>query len=287
MRLDYTFKNKAKTARWHMRRFAAARKYGRQALEAAPIVLGNAIPKAGSHLINQVLQGLPQIGPFVQAGFFPVNRGEDNSKLPQAAVLANIQRMRPGDIGYGYLHCEEPFLSALTGPGRATIFVYRDPRDVALSAMKYAAYMNKKHGLHEYMRTRVQSDEERLNAIIQGIPEPGIDYSSIQTRFAHYLGWLDQPDVLCLRFEDLIQDREAAFGRLLDYLAGIGFTPAISREQAAAALHASIRPERSGTFRKGKPGGWKQAYTEANKTAFKQTTGDLLVRLGYEEDENW
>ena len=31
--------------------------------------------------------------------------------------------------------------------------------------------------------------------------------------------------MLCLRFEDLILEREAALGRILDYLAGRGFTP--------------------------------------------------------------
>ena len=38
------------------------------------------------------------------SGFFPVNRGEDNSKLLPDQVLANIERMRPGDIGYVCAH---------------------------------------------------------------------------------------------------------------------------------------------------------------------------------------
>ena len=55
------------------------------------------MPKSGSHLINQVVQGLAQLGPFVNSGFPPVNRDEVNDKLPDAEVLANLRRMRPGD----------------------------------------------------------------------------------------------------------------------------------------------------------------------------------------------
>jgi hypothetical protein len=96
------------------------------------------MPKSGSHLINQVLQGLPQLGPFINPGFPPVNRDELNEKLPDTEVVANLQRMRSGDIGYGYLKRREPFGSLLTQPGWASVFVYRDPRDMIVSHVFYA-----------------------------------------------------------------------------------------------------------------------------------------------------
>jgi hypothetical protein len=112
--------------------------------------LGNAMPKSGSHLINQVVQGLTRLGPFVNPGFPPVNRDEVNDKLPDTAVLANLSRMRPGDIGYGYIKARQPFLSLLTQPGRASIFVYRDPRDMLVSHVFYATQIHPGHGMHRY-----------------------------------------------------------------------------------------------------------------------------------------
>jgi hypothetical protein len=101
------------------------------------------------------------------------------------------------------------------------------------------------------------------------------------------MDWLKQPDVLCLRFEDLILDQEGALGHILDYLAGRGFRPKVERSQAIAKLQSTIAPHKSGTYRKGKPGNWREHFTHENKYRFKETTGNLLIRLGYESDNDW
>ena len=234
------------------------------------------MPKSGSHLIIQVLQGLTQLGPFVNPGFPPVNRDEDNRKLPDAAILANLHRMRPGDIAYGYIKARQPFVSLLTRSGWASIFVYRDPRDMIISHIFYATQMHKGHWMHRYYTETLQTMEERINAAILGVEEPGSELTPIRERYAGYLGWLEQPAVLCLRFEDLILDRQAALGRILDYLASAASSPRLPREQAIAVLEQAIAPKKSGTFRKGKPGNWREHFTEANKALFKEQAGDLL-----------
>jgi hypothetical protein len=283
MNVYYTTKHWLKLGRWRMRRLVAARRWGAKELEKTPAVLGNAMPKSGSHLISQVLHGLPRLGPFVNPGFPPVNRSEDNHKLPDQAVLANILRMRAGDIAYGYVNSREPFLSALTQPGRATLFIYRDPRDMIISHVFYATQMHASHGMHHYYTQVLKTMEERINAAIQGVEEPDSELSPIRAKYEGYLGWLEQPAALCLRFEDLILDRQAALGRLLDYLEQRGFTPRLERPQAIAVLEQAILPRKSGTFRKGQPGNWQEHFTDKNRAFFKEMAGDLLVKLGYEE----
>ncbi len=287
MNAYYTAKYWLKLGRWQSRRLNAAVRWGPGNLRRMPSVLGNAMPKSGSHLIIQVLQGLTHLGPFVNPGFPPVNRSETNSKLPKEAILANIQRLRPGDIAYGYLPSREPYLQALTAPGRAAIFVYRDPRDMIISHVFYATQMHTGHGMHRYYNEKLHTMEERINAAIQGVDEPGSELNSVRAKYEDYLGWLAQPGVLCLRFEDLILERDTALGCILDYLAAGGFTPQISRKQAIETLSEAITPRKSGTFRKGKPGNWKEHFTPVNKIKFKEIAGDLLVRLGYEENQLW
>jgi hypothetical protein len=283
----YTLKHGLKIIRWQARRVAAAYRWGLGELERAPIVLGNAMPKSGSHLIIQVLQGLRHVGPFVNPGFPPVNRLEDNRKLSDEVVLANILSMRPGDIGYGYVSATQPFVATLTRPGRATIFVYRDPRDMIISHVFYATQMHPGHWMRRYYTETLHTMEERINAAIQGVEEPGSELTPVRRRYESYLGWLEQPEVLSLRFEDLILDRQAALERLLGYLERRGLALKTPRPQAVTTLQAAIVPKKSGTFRKGQPGNWREHFTEANKALFKEKAGDLLIRLGYEESSDW
>ena len=283
----YRAKHDLKKIRWRFRRNAAALRWGRSELGTMPAVLGNAMPKSGSHLIIQVLHGLVKLGPFVKTGFPPVNRSEDNQKLPPDAVLENIQNMQPGDISYGYVHAREPFIEALTKSHRATIFVYRDPRDMIVSHVFYATEMHKGHGMHPYYTEVLDSTEKRIDAQILGVEEPGFELSCVKTKYEAYLGWLAQSNVCCIRFEDLILNRDDVLGVILDYFAQKDFTPNVSRKEAIETLKSAIAPRKSGTFRKGEPGNWREHFTQGNIKHFKEATGDLLVRLGYEQNADW
>lgn len=275
-----------KRLRWQMRRAQASRRWGTEVLRRSPRIFGNAMPKSGSHLLTQVLKSLTEIAPVVNPGFPPVNRDEANRPVPPAKMLAELQSMRPGDLRYGYIHAQEPYLPLLTAPGWATVFIYRDPRDMLISHVFYAAEIYEDHGMRRYYQ-QLDGMEERLRAAIEGVRDPEFQLSSVRERYDAYLGWFDHPEILPLRFEDLILDRSAALNRLLDFLESRGLRLAVSRSRAVAALEAGIAPRKSGTFRKGQPGEWREHFSETNKARFKAVAGDLLVRLGYETSDDW
>lgn len=279
-------KRPIKRLRWRRRRSAAARRYGHEKLKQMPIVIGNAMPKSGSHLLSQILMGLTRIGPFVDPGMPPLTRSASNRNLLEPAVLQRIAALQPGDVAYAYLHARQPYLSELTRKDVSAFFVYRDPRDMLVSHVFYATDLYPGHGMHAYYN-HLASMEERLNAAIEGVSEKGFELSPIRKKYDHYLGWLDQPKLLSLRFEDLILNRETALGRILNHLAKAGFSVDISREEAITSLAAAIAPRKSGTFRRGQPGEWREHFTAQNITRFKAATGDLLQRLGYESGTNW
>lgn len=286
MTVKATVKGLLKQIRWRGRRIETALRWGAGNLRRAPRVFGNAMPKSGSHLLTQVLHGLTELGPFVDPGFPPVNRDEANQPLPEERIFQGIYRMLPGDIRYGYIHAKEPYLSLLTQPEQATIFIYRDPRDMLVSHVFYATDLYEGHGMNRYY-AQLDSMEARLNAAIEGVADPKFYLSNIRERYDSYLGWLGQPDIFCLRFEDLILEREVALARLLGFLEVRGFDLTTPHEQAIETLKAGIVPKKSGTFRKGQPGNWREHFTEDNKVRFKDVAGDLLVRLGYEESNDW
>lgn len=273
--------------RWRARRAQAARTWGAAELARMPIVIGNAMPKSGSHLLIQVLLGLTKIGAFVDPGLPPLTRSASNRNLSEKSVQANLRKLGPGDIAFAYLHAREPYLSELSRPNTAAFFIYRDPRDVIVSQIFYALEMHKGHGMHRYYARELKTMEERIKAAVNGVQTATAQLSPIRAKYEHYLGWLNQDRVLSLRFEDLILDRLPTLNRMLDHLANRGFSSQPPRPQAVAALEAAIAPSASGTFRKGQPGEWKQHFTEQNKQAFKAATGDLLQTLSYEKDAKW
>lgn len=287
MNLYYQLKRQVKYLRLELRRTQAARRWGSEALANSPTVFGNAIPKAGSHLLIQVLLGLKEIGPFIDPGFPPVNRFEGNTRLELEERIAELNRMRSGEVRYGYAPCREPYLSAITGPGKASVFIYRDPRDLVVSHIFFAKDIYEGHGMHDYYN-QLPTMEERLNVEIEGCSIPGLELPSVLARYEVNYGWFERDDVLCIKFEDLILNRDKTLGEILDYIMTFGVEFAASRSEAIEILRKSIEPKKSGTFRKGQPGNWREYFTEENKDRFKAVTGDLLTRLGYEEsDTDW
>jgi hypothetical protein len=92
---------------------------------------------------------------------------------------------------------------------------------------------------------------------------------------------------MCIRFEDLINVRDTTLNAMLDEVEKTGYKIPTPREQALEILVKAIQPKKSQTFRVGKTGGWKEYFTDEHKALFKDVAGDLVVRLGYEIDNDW
>jgi hypothetical protein len=127
----------------------------------------------------------------------------------------------------------------------------------------------------------------RLNVAITGIDRDGLKMVSVKQRYEGVFEWLEQKNVMCIRFEELIDHRDATLNAMLDEVEKTGYRIPVTREKALAALAEAIQPGRSHTFRSGKTGGWRQHFTEGHKKLFKDVAGDLLVRLAYEKNNDW
>lgn len=249
-----------------------------------PVVFGNALAKSGSHVLSQLLEGLSTITPLVYTDMNPVRtRLPGKGARQQSDVLRDLHRLRRGDIGWGYLPSDPAYLQALSSPAHRVIFIVRDPRDKIISQIHYATTMHSGHGLRAYYLS-LPTMEERVMAAIHGVP--GLS-KSIDDIYRTYEGWLSHPNTHVVKFEEMMLDRPAAVNRVLDRLQAAGLVPQVGREQAIGVLDAAMSPARSPTYRSGRTGGWRGEFSTTNVTEFKQATGDLLQRWGYETDFNW
>lgn len=279
----------ARLVRRSLRRLAQALRYRRLSFNGLPVLFANSFPKSGTHLLIQVLQGFTRLGPAVDSGLPAIVTFEGDSGRPRGPqeILADLRRLLPGDIAFGHLHAWPPVVDFLCQEGYAPYFILRDPRDVVVSHVYYVTEMEPNHIHHRYYAEELRTFEERLRVSILGRPHEVIPFPDIRARFEPYLGWLERPEVLTLRYEDFILHREETLDRVLGHAIRRGFIMTMEKEQAIQILAGSIDPRRSPTFRSGKTGGWRAHFTEETKCLFKEVTGDLLIRLGYEQNHDW
>ena len=262
-------------------------RWKRLSFNDSPPIFGNAKAKSGSHLLLQVLGGFTQVMPYRYVAADPVRTiTRDGVRRTEQEITADLRRLPQGVIGWGYLDVTPENVAFLCQPGRVNYFIYRDPRDLLVSQVFYATEMQEGHALHKYYAS-LSDFGARLKVAITGIDQDGMYMVSVKERYEGVFHWLEQPYVMCLRFEDLINQRDATLNAMLDEVEKTGYSIPTPRAQALATLNEAIQPERSHTFRAGKTDGWRQYFTEAHKKLFKDVAGDLLVRLGYEKDNNW
>lgn len=253
----------------------------------APPIFGNSKPKSGSHLLLQILNGFTQIMPYKYVDADPIRTiKKDGGRWTADSITASLRAVPSGVIGWGYVEASPENVAVLCQPSRVNYFMYRDPRDMLVSQVFFATDMHGDHGMHDYYKS-LPDFGARLNVAITGIDKDGLKMVSVKQRYDGVFQWLEQKNVMCIRFEELINNRDVTLNAMLNEVERTGYKIPTPREKALSILVDAIQPKKSHTFRSGKTGGWKLHFTEEHKKLFKDIAGDLLIKLRYEKDNSW
>ena len=253
-----------------------------------PILMGISFPKSGTNLLRQVLAAFTRVGPYADRSFdvFAAFDAETGAAQTAADAQKFLDALHPGDIAAAHFLAWSEIVAAVQSPRYINFFIYRDPRDVVISHVFYVTDRAVEHVHHRYYNDVLTNFDDRLRTSILGLPEAEVDFPDIYGRYKPYLGWLDNPAVMPIRFEDFILNRGISLERVLNhYLHNLPLP--VGREAMLAILEESIVPEKSPTFRGGRVGDWAKHFKPEHKELFKEVAGDLLVRLGYETDNDW
>ena len=161
------------------------------------------------------------------------------------------------------------------------IYVVRDPRDIALS---YAAFLG------------IGVDE-----VIGFMANPGAAnradgaqvFELLASWSLHAQSWVGARNRLLVRYEDLITDPAAHFGRIVRFLGGAAEPARLDRairfsDFTVLAAQEREHGYRAGSskgggafFRVGKIGQWREALTTAQTQQIEQGHGETMRRFGY------
>ena len=265
----------------------AVLRWKRLSFNDVPPIFGNSKPKSGSHLLLQVLAGLCQVAPYKYVEREPIRTiTKDGRRKTEDEIRKELKRIPRGVIGWGYVDASPGNVAFLCQPTRVNYFIYRDPRDLLISQVFFATDMYEEHEMHGYYNS-LPDFGERLKIAITGIDRDGLYMASVTQRYEGVFKWLEQKNMLCIRFEDLINNRDATLEAMLDEVEKTGHKIPAPRQRALSILVQAIQPNKSHTFRSGKTGAWKEHFKEEHKKLFKDVAEDLLVELGYEKNNDW
>jgi hypothetical protein len=263
-------------------------------IEFKPKLYYNTFPKSGTHLANLIYPYFGrQRGDKPWLGCF---RGNSWTTIwiPTEPIVENIKMQPEGTWYQGHMGYKPEIERAFYEAGVCMMFVYRDLRDVAVSLayhIEVADNETKFHpGKEEFMA--LGSHEARLKAVIEGLGK----WAGIIERWELYAPWLDVDWVMPMKYEDMRNKPKQAARKVIDYVISRtsmhdGYFPIMFGSQHEHLLTKSLSmlqtTEYSSSYRKGVVGGWKEEFTPEIKQLFKEHCGDWLIKLGYENEQEW
>ena len=264
-----------------------------------PRVYLNGFPKSGLHRVLLLARCYcePAIDGRAWAGTFAGNAWTTTWQ-PDEAIYSKLAQLKDGTFLRGHCGYRADIDDFLYRMGAGCVFVYRDLRDVLVSQAYHWRSADRENLSHPEKELFAElSFEETMIACLEGIQGDRYTYGSLRERWEQYAPWLDVPWVLKARFERTLREPLEFAADFVQhiytrYAESRGHVIEMTREallaEAKVVAPAMDDPaKRSLTFRKGVAGQWRNEFTPYVTRLFKAQLGDWLVRLGYEEGEDW
>lgn len=144
---------------------------------------------------------------------------------------------------------------------RTCIFLYRDPRDVIVSWSYAMDRVTVGNMLSDLEFGNVKNAPDRIGMLIEGLPQ----------MFETFLPWFKQPGVHKIRYEDVLYCPERVLAPI-----------ALELDVPLRDLVERSKYRKTGTFRAGRVGDWRNDFTDAHCATFESGWGTIMEAMGYE-----
>jgi len=177
-------------------------------------VIGNAPPKSGTYLLNSILNYLDiwnNLGIHLLPRHY-IDFGDYKGKVDTPRIYRPagkcVRDLRNGQLVAAHLPWNEQLGKAFNHRTADReikhLLMIRDPRDAAVSYMRYATYADNfthdqpTRDFRRFMLDGFSNDDERLEEVIKR--------RLVKPEFLVYVNWLNHPNTHVLRFEDLYRE---------------------------------------------------------------------------------
>ena len=180
-----------------------------------------------------------------------------------------------------HTYYQEEIERHLIGQNIPMLFIVRDPRDILLSELNYLSTMNRWHRMHRHYK-QADSFDQAFNLCLNGLPDAAFEYPKLVDRIQPYLGWLNSPACLTVRFEELRAEhsRHQELNRIAHYLVDFALWEG-SIDQFIDRAVKAIAPERSHTFSRGDTGAWGDRLSRDQIDRMQEQLTPVASAMGY------
>lgn len=249
-------------------------------ISEGPRVLANSIPKAGTNLLSRLMRMMPNT----------VDRWTYHIDETLSGIERQLRAVRHGQVVTSHFPWSADIASIVGELDFRVLLIVRDPRDIAISNVNYVTRMDFSHPLHPALAA-LPDDNARLLAMIEppleimaGLPEVWKNEG-----LATFLPWLEEPNCLIVRFEDLVGEKGGGSdARQIETKREIAGHIGASLDESQLKLMAqNLFGSGSRTFHKGQIGNWRTEFSPEATAAFKRQSSEALMKFGYESDLDW
>ena len=201
------------------------------------------------------------------------------NRVKAAWLQGYLNQLPDGSYMGGHVPYEELLRVFLRIHQYRVLFIYRDPRDVLISLANY--HMRDCKPFHKEFNRLTKS--KRWEIALSGISKGSNVLSPLLDRLERAGGWLSDPSVCAIRFEDLVGSRGG----------GDAETQRKTIESIFSFLEIEVSSSRldiiqngifssdSKTFHKGMIGQWKDEMETADLEWIEKQLGEQILRYGY------
>ena len=276
-------------------------------------VLINTVPHCGTHLVASILNTIGyRQAIYKKFGLFSKKVGLnwrlsetifnykpekfDNSlyvsvaspKLVRFEIVKRfLDKIDIGEYALSHIPFDKNFSDYLIDHDWKGFFIIRDPRDMCLSMLRHIESRPHHFG-YSYLFNEIKSKSERIEAVVRGfVNKKKRNFIGINKMYSSMLEWKNNSNFVFLKYEELVGKKgngetlsqSKSIKKIFDNLE----YDTNNLDNKILEIIGNDSYGKSGTFRKGKIGSWKEVFNEKDVMIFKKYADELLLTLGYEK----